>query len=184
GVGGVHPAGALVPRGHRGGGAGLDGLRPHPGAGRLHRGGAQPAPQAADREVLRGRDLRRALREADLPSLALAGPRLRSRRRRRHRERGGDPGGGLGPRAPSGADRLRDELRARHPAGRGRGGRLPARAPLARMAYLLTLVTFVPMVGAILLLLLPRRQEHVTKLVTLGTTLVTFVVSLPVYFRF
>ncbi len=52
------------------------------------------------------------------------------------------------------------------------------------MAYLLTLVTFVPMVGAILLLLLPRRQEHVTKLVTLGTTLVTFVVSLPVYFRF
>jgi len=52
------------------------------------------------------------------------------------------------------------------------------------MAYLLTLVTFVPMVGAILLLLLPRRQERVTKLVTLGTTLVTFVVSLPVYFRF
>ena len=52
------------------------------------------------------------------------------------------------------------------------------------MPYLLTLVTFVPMLGAILLLLLPRRQEHVTKLVTLGTTLATFVVSLPVYFRF
>ena len=43
------------------------------------------------------------------------------------------------------------------------------------MAYLLTLVTFVPLVGAVVVLLLPRRQEHVTKLVTLGTTLVTFV---------
>jgi NADH-quinone oxidoreductase subunit M len=52
------------------------------------------------------------------------------------------------------------------------------------MAYLLTLVTFVPLVGAILVLLLPRRQEHVTKLATLGTTLVTFAISLPVYFRF
>ena len=46
------------------------------------------------------------------------------------------------------------------------------------MAYLLTLVTFVPLVGTILVLLLPRRQEHVAKLVTLGTTLVTFVISL------
>ena len=52
------------------------------------------------------------------------------------------------------------------------------------MAYLLTLVTFLPAVGAVLVLLLPRRQEGVTKLVTLGATLVTFVISLPVYFRF
>jgi NADH-quinone oxidoreductase subunit M len=52
------------------------------------------------------------------------------------------------------------------------------------MAYLLTLVTFLPVVGALLVLLLPRRQEHVTKLVTLGATLVTFVVSLPLFFRF
>ena len=51
-------------------------------------------------------------------------------------------------------------------------------------SHLLTLVTFVPLVGAILVLLLPRRQEHVTKLATLGTTLVTFAISLPVYFRF
>ena len=53
---------------HRGGRARLDGLRPQPGARRVHRGGAQPAPQAADREVLRRRDLRRALRAADLPA--------------------------------------------------------------------------------------------------------------------
>ena len=52
------------------------------------------------------------------------------------------------------------------------------------MAYLLTLVTFLPVVVAVLVLLLPRRQDHVTKLVTLGATLVTFVVSLPLYFHF
>src|SRR5215467_14485299 len=52
------------------------------------------------------------------------------------------------------------------------------------MAYLLTLVTFLPAIGAVVVLLLPRRQEGVTKLVALGTTVVTFVVSLPVYFRF
>ncbi|HKW93320.1 MAG TPA: NADH-quinone oxidoreductase subunit M [Methylomirabilota bacterium] len=52
------------------------------------------------------------------------------------------------------------------------------------MAYLLTLVTFLPAIGAAVVLLLPRRQEGVTKLVAVGTTLVTFVVSLPVYFRF
>ena len=52
------------------------------------------------------------------------------------------------------------------------------------MAYLLTLVTFLPVVGAVLVLLLPRRQEHVTKLLTLGATAATFVVSLPLYFRF
>jgi NADH-quinone oxidoreductase subunit M len=52
------------------------------------------------------------------------------------------------------------------------------------MAYLLTLVTFLPAVGAVVVLLLPRRQEGVTKLVALGTTVVSFVASLPVYFRF
>jgi NADH-quinone oxidoreductase subunit M len=52
------------------------------------------------------------------------------------------------------------------------------------MPYLLTLVTFLPVVGAVLVLLLPRRQEAATKQLTLGTTLVTFAVSLPLYFRF
>ena len=52
------------------------------------------------------------------------------------------------------------------------------------MAYLLTLVTFLPVVGAVVVLLLPRRQEAATKLVTLGTSVVTFAISLPVYFRF
>src|SRR5712691_108458 len=52
------------------------------------------------------------------------------------------------------------------------------------MTYLLTLVTFLPTVGAVVVLLLPRRQEGTTKLVALVTTVVTFVVSLPVYFNF
>src|SRR6476646_2195495 len=52
------------------------------------------------------------------------------------------------------------------------------------MAYLLSLVTFLPVVGAVVVLLLPRRQEAGTKLVTLGTSVVTFAISLPVYFRF
>ncbi len=52
------------------------------------------------------------------------------------------------------------------------------------MAYLLTLVTFLPTVGAVVVLLLPRRQEGTTKLAALVTTVVTFVVSLPVYFSF
>ena len=52
------------------------------------------------------------------------------------------------------------------------------------MAYLLTLVTFLPAVAAVLVLLLPRRQEHVTKLVALGAAVVTFVISLPLYFSF
>ena len=52
------------------------------------------------------------------------------------------------------------------------------------MAYLLTLVTFLPAVGAVLVLLLPRRQEGTTKQVALVTTVLTFVVSLPVYFQF
>jgi NADH-quinone oxidoreductase subunit M len=52
------------------------------------------------------------------------------------------------------------------------------------MSSLLTLVTFLPVVGAVLVLLLPRRQEPTTKWLTMGTTLVTFLVSLPVYFRF
>jgi NADH-quinone oxidoreductase subunit M len=52
------------------------------------------------------------------------------------------------------------------------------------MAYVLTLVTFLPAAGAVVVLLLPRRHEGGTKLIAVATTLVTFVVSLPLYFRF
>jgi NADH-quinone oxidoreductase subunit M len=52
------------------------------------------------------------------------------------------------------------------------------------MAYLLTLVTFLPAVGALLVLAVPRRHELVTRCATLVTTQLTFVVSLPLYFNF
>ena len=52
------------------------------------------------------------------------------------------------------------------------------------MAPLLTLVTFLPAVGAMVVLLLPRRQEPLTKLLALATTVVTFGISLPLYFGF
>jgi NADH-quinone oxidoreductase subunit M len=52
------------------------------------------------------------------------------------------------------------------------------------MAYLLSLVTFLPTIGAVLVLLLPRRQEAATKRATVAITVATFVVSLPLYFRF
>jgi len=52
------------------------------------------------------------------------------------------------------------------------------------MAYLLSLVTFLPTIGAVLVLLLPRRQEAATKLATVAITVVTFLISLPLYFRF
>ena len=52
------------------------------------------------------------------------------------------------------------------------------------MTALLSVVTFLPAVGAVLVFLLPRRQETAAKLVTLAVTAATFVVSLPLYWRF
>src|SRR5215510_14236052 len=49
---------------------------------------------------------------------------------------------------------------------------------------ILTAVTFLPTLGAILVVLIPRRQETLAKLVALAVTVVTFAVSLPLYTRF
>ena len=43
---------------------------------------------------------------------------------------------------------------------------------------LLTLITFVPLVGAILIAFLPREAVGTVRLVALGTALVAFVLSL------
>jgi NADH-quinone oxidoreductase subunit M len=48
----------------------------------------------------------------------------------------------------------------------------------------LTAVVFLPALGAALLLLVPRAQEQRLKVLTLAVTVVTFVVSLPLYFQF
>jgi NADH-quinone oxidoreductase subunit M len=48
----------------------------------------------------------------------------------------------------------------------------------------LTAVTFLPVAGAIILLFVPRRQAVALRLGALAITLATFVLSLPLYFRF
>src|SRR4026209_619473 len=52
------------------------------------------------------------------------------------------------------------------------------------MAYLLTLVTFLPAVGTLLVLALPRRQDSAVRYATLLTTAAPGVLSLPLHCRF
>jgi NADH-quinone oxidoreductase subunit M len=49
---------------------------------------------------------------------------------------------------------------------------------------LLTAVTFLPALGGLLLAFVPRRRENVLRGGALGVALATFVLSLPLYFRF
>ncbi len=52
------------------------------------------------------------------------------------------------------------------------------------MRAILSAVTFLPVLGAALIFLLPHRREGLLKATALGTSLVTFVVSVPLYTRF
>jgi NADH-quinone oxidoreductase subunit M len=49
---------------------------------------------------------------------------------------------------------------------------------------ILSAVTFLPVLGAALVFLLPRRSEGLVKATALGTSLVSFAVSVPLYTRF
>jgi NADH-quinone oxidoreductase subunit M len=49
---------------------------------------------------------------------------------------------------------------------------------------LLSVITFLPAAGGVLVFLLPRRQERVIKVVTVALTVATFAASLPLYWRF
>jgi NADH-quinone oxidoreductase subunit M len=49
---------------------------------------------------------------------------------------------------------------------------------------ILSAVTFLPVLGAALIFLLPRRREGLVKVTALATSLVTFVVSVPLFTRF
>ncbi|HEV8615688.1 MAG TPA: NADH-quinone oxidoreductase subunit M [Methylomirabilota bacterium] len=51
-------------------------------------------------------------------------------------------------------------------------------------AHLLSVVTFLPAAGALLLLLVPRRAETALRLGALAVGVAAFAVSLPLYFRF
>jgi NADH-quinone oxidoreductase subunit M len=52
------------------------------------------------------------------------------------------------------------------------------------MSGLLSTVTFLPALGAVLVFLLPRRAEALARQVALAVSVATFVVSLPLYFGF
>ncbi len=49
---------------------------------------------------------------------------------------------------------------------------------------LLSLIVFLPALGALLLLLIPKEAQRMQKLFALGVTLVTFVISLPIFLQF
>jgi NADH-quinone oxidoreductase subunit M len=49
---------------------------------------------------------------------------------------------------------------------------------------LLTLVTFLPAAGAVLVFLVPRRREAATKAITVAVAAATFAASVPLYWRF
>ena len=50
------------------------------------------------------------------------------------------------------------------------------------MSNLLSLMTFFPLVGMVVLLFLPRESDRLLKTVTLVITLITFAISLPLAF--
>ena len=52
------------------------------------------------------------------------------------------------------------------------------------MSSVLTLVTFVPTLGALAVLLLPRRADGLIKVTALGASLVTFLLSVPLFTGF
>src|SRR5262245_34822398 len=49
---------------------------------------------------------------------------------------------------------------------------------------LLTVVTFLPVLGAVLVFLLPRDRPDLAKLTSVGVTIVTFLASLPLFLGF
>src|SRR3989449_7984703 len=78
-------------------------------------------------------------------------------------------------------DGLRQELRVHDAGRRGPRRRLP---PEPVVAMRLTAVTFLPAVGALVLLLVPRRVVSVFKISGLVVTLVTLLLSVPLYVGF
>src|SRR2546427_8671134 len=150
-------------------------------AGGDDRPAADAAPRAAVERVLRGSPLRcdhRAppLRARDVPRARLRprGDRPSGQRpgRRRRRVGGGDAA------APDG---LRHELRPHDAGRRGPRRRIP---PEPVVAMRLTAVTFLPAVGALVLLLVPRRVVSVFKISGLVVTLGALPLSVPLYVGF
>src|SRR5215471_11946412 len=70
-------------------------------------------------------------------------------------------------------------------AGRCRGGRLHDLGGLAMINhYILTLVTFAPLAGALVLLFFPRNNDKAVRWGALAISLITFALSLHLPFHF
>jgi len=52
------------------------------------------------------------------------------------------------------------------------------------MTHLLTVVTFLPLAGALALMLVPRGREAALRAGALAVAVATFLISLPLYFGF
>src|SRR5499427_5982509 len=161
---------------------GLARVRTRTGRRGADRGGAEPDPSARAEQVLRGRALRRPLREAAPSPLPVVRADLRRQGDRRARQRRGPCRHRVGPVAAPPPDRLRHELRARHAAGRRRARRVPPRGP--SVSAVLSTVTFLPVLGALVVFVLPRRSEGLVKATALVTSLIAFAASVPLYARF
>ena len=140
--------------------------------------GAVPLPGVAQQVVVRRPEppAVHRHRRPDRERHVVVRPRGGRRDRQRHRPRHG----GLGARAPPRPDRARPELRAGHRHRPDRDGGLVPRAGGALSMDLaslpiLTIVTFLPLVGAVAVAVLPASAARP---VALGFALATWVVSL------
>src|SRR5262249_13680375 len=95
----------------------------------------------------------------------------------------GGPGrGGVGVGFPPSADGLRHELRAHDAGRRRRRRRVPPQA--LTVSHLLSVVTFLPALGGLVLLFVPRTETGVLRRASLAVSVAAFVLSVPLYFRF
>src|SRR5439155_23953776 len=114
-------------------------------------------------------------------------PRLRVRRprRRRRRQRGRPHLPRTGPGGTEGPDRVGPELRARL-SGRGGGHPLvPGGAVLMANHFpWLTVITFLPLIGAVPLAFFPARAHNLHRLWALLVTILTFALVLGMLAHF
>src|SRR5438094_10001 len=158
-------------------------LRRPPRRPRSDRGAPRRLLWARARQVPRRRALRRARRPAAVRGRRPRGARHRPEAHRRCRERHGRARGRDERALAPGPDRQRPALRALLPDRRPPAARVLRRALMATVP-LLTLLVFAPLVGAVLLALLPREPLAGVRRAALVFSLVPFALSLWMLGRF
>ncbi len=142
----------------------------------------QPLPRAARNGWYVDQRVLHAVRTARARRGPVLGERLRHEGRRRARERGRRRDAAVRRRCPPHPDRVRALLRARVPPRRRRRPRLAGDAAVNK---LLTLTTFLPLLGALMVLGGGRGlKDGAARWVALGVSVATFIVSLVVLGRF